>query len=94
MGCGRACPALGCQGIPCEPQPPEVGYQAQGSGDCIGDTQAAVGSWTLTITSISAAKGQAGTDNTFYSPHGTLIASMPGDPGDGGAGTAQFTVTF
>jgi hypothetical protein len=89
-GCGTSCtddiPGF-C--FPCKPEAPGVGYSAAGTTDCIGDTSTAVGSWTLSLTSVTEAD-DAGSE---YTPHGTLTATMVND-GDAGPDTATMSVTF
>jgi hypothetical protein len=88
-GCGTVCSGFGCN--PCTPQAPAVSYLAQGATDCIGDTQAAIGSWHLSLTSV--APGGTSGSTTYYLPHGTFTATMPAD-GDAGAGSAMLSVSF
>jgi hypothetical protein len=90
-GCGRACPVSGCQGIPCEPQPPSLSFVGAGSTDCIGDMQAPQGTWTLNLTSVTPASG-SGSSLEYYTPHGTLQASLPAD--DAGTGAADLAISF
>ena len=91
-GCGRACPVSGCQGIPCEPQPPSLSFVGAGTSDCIGDTQAPQGTWTVNLTSVTPAVAGSGTGLTYYTPHGTLQASLLAD--DAGTGTAELAISF
>ena len=51
LGCTSACSHFGC--TPCAPKMPSVSYAAQGSSDCTGNTQTPVGSWHLTLTSVT-----------------------------------------
>jgi hypothetical protein len=89
-GCTAICSGLGCE--PCTPQPPSVSYTAQGSADCIGDTTTPIGSWNLTLTSVTPVSTDAGSRLSYYTSHGTFTATMIA--GDGGADTAGFSVTF
>jgi len=92
-GCGNwVCPATfspnGCS--PCLPLAPSVSYLAQGTTDCEGDTSTAVGSWTLSLTSVTEADAGG---LAYYAPHGTLTATMV-NAGDAGADGATLSVTF
>ena len=94
LGCSTLCSGFGC--LPCSPQPPAVSYTAEGAADCIGGAQAAIGSWHLSLTSVTAAAADAGPsdgDARNYLPHGTFTATMPAD-GDAGAGSAALSVSF
>jgi hypothetical protein len=89
-GCGAVCSGQGCS--PCTPTAPSVGYTAKGSGDCIGSTLTPVGSWHLSLTSVTAAADAgSGTGLRFYLPHGTLTAQLVGDRD---AGNATVTAAF
>jgi hypothetical protein len=93
-GCGTICDNIiggGCE--PCRPQPPGVSYSAQGNADCIGDTLTALGSWTLSLTSVTEADGGTAGGLTYYTPHGTLTATMV-NAGDAGADTATLSASF
>jgi len=72
-----------------------VSYTAQGSDDCIGDSQTAQGSWTLVLTSITAFDAGSGGGITYYTPHGTFTTTMiPYGAVDAGAATATLSVSF
>ena len=88
-GCGRTC-TTSCDGIPCEPQPPSVGYTAQGSSDCGGNSMTPIGSWSLSLSSVTADVEDAG---TCFAPHGTLTATMVGGA-DGGSDTITLSASF
>ncbi len=95
-GCSTICdniagPGGSCE--PCEPEPPSVGYSAIGSGDCIGDALTPLGSWMLSLTSLT--EDDAGTAGgvTYFTPHGTLTATMVGD-GDAGASSITLSASF
>ena len=87
-GCSSECSGFGCD--PCTPQPPAVSFTANAAGDCLGDTQPAVGSWSLSLTSVTAAS--PGNSDKYYTPHGSFTATMAG--ADGSPGSATLSVTF
>ncbi len=89
-GCTSACSGFGCTA--CTAQQPSVSYTAQGTTDCIGNAQTAIGSWQLSLTSV--APGDAGTSSglSYFTPHGTFTATMVA--ADGSSDTATLTVTF
>ena len=76
---GFDCPP-GCQlvgpsfALTCMPVQPTTCYVAQGSSDCLSDTQPPIGSWQLTLTSIALFSKATG-----YVTHGTLTATMVSD---------------
>jgi hypothetical protein len=87
-GCASECSGFGCD--PCTPQAPSVSFTANAAGDCLGDTQPAVGTWSLSLTSVTAAS--PGNGGKYYTPHGSLTATMAG--ASGAAGTATLSITF
>jgi len=90
--CSRVCPAFGCAGIACEPVPPTVAYQASGATDCEGNATSTSGSWTLTLSELSAADADPSTYDQPFTPHGSLTMTLPA--GAGGSGAAVFSATF
>jgi hypothetical protein len=76
---GFECPP-GCElvgpsfDLTCMPMQPEICYSAQGSSNCY-ETQDPVGSWQLTLTSISPAPVLSGFVS-WYLTHGSLTATM------------------
>jgi len=94
QGCGTICDNIaggGCE--PCTPQPPAISYTAQGTGDCIGDPLTPAGSWTLSITSVTATDGGTSGYDVPYTPHGTFTATMV-NSGDAGADTVTLSASF
>ena len=89
-GCTSACSGFGC--TTCTAQQPSVGYTAQGTTDCMGNAQTAIGSWQLSLTSV--ALGDTGTRSglSYFTPHGTFTATMVA--ADGSSDTATLTATF
>ena len=86
-GCSHACSAMGCD--PCTPQQPSVSFAVSGAEDCLGKPTAVQGSWMLTLTSVEL----AGTNGlTYYTPHGTLTASLMA--ADGSGGPTQLSLSF
>jgi hypothetical protein len=75
------------------PQEPAVGYEGQGSSDCMGNAQTAVGSWQLSLTSVVPNDAGASSGATYFAPHGTFTATMVGGT-DGGTDTANLSATF
>jgi hypothetical protein len=90
-GCGTICSGFGC--APCTPQAPSVSYTANGTMDCLGNSKSALGSWHLSLTSVTPAGSGTGQGLMYFTPHGTLTATMMID-GDGGSGTATLTASF
>jgi hypothetical protein len=76
---GFDCPP-GCQlvgpsfALTCMPVQPTTCYIAQGSSDCVFDTQPPMGAWQLTLTSIALFSKATG-----YVTHGSLTATMVND---------------
>jgi hypothetical protein len=99
-GTGFSCPP-GCSAIgskaggfpPCTPQAPEVGYEAEGSSDCMGTSQTAVGSWQLSLTSVTSNNmGADSAGSNDWTPHGTFTATLVAS--DGGTDTATISASF
>jgi hypothetical protein len=97
-GSGMSCPA-GCSTVcagsycmPCTPQQPSVSYTAQGTTDCMGNSQAPIGSWQFSLTSVTPGDAGTGSGLTYFTPHGSFTAAMMAD--DGSSGTATLSVTF
>lgn len=86
-GCGRVCPASGCDGVPCVPTAQYFSYSAHGTSGCLGDggAQVPLGSWQLTLTSVEAVSGG-------LTPHGSFGATLIDS--DGGAASAMLTLDF
>ncbi|HEY1695886.1 MAG TPA: hypothetical protein VGG39_27150 [Polyangiaceae bacterium] len=94
-GCGSACSGFGCS--PCAPNPPEGFYLAQGGATCFEETEPAVGSWSITLTSVEPYAGDAGLaqGRVNYVAHGSLTAQLVGgDAPDGGDSPATLTLAF
>ena len=90
--CPPGCSLTGpVSGPACTPTTPENCYSAHGALDCVTtDPQASLGSWTLTLTSVTTFDGGAGTED--YVVHGGLSATMVGD--DAGLGSVDLTIGF
>jgi hypothetical protein len=89
-GCGSACSGFGC--TPCTPQQPSVSYTAKGPTDCMGNSQTAIGSWQLSLTSVVPGTSGTGSGLSYFTPHGTFTAAMVAS--DGGSDTATLSVSF
>jgi hypothetical protein len=89
QGCGRVCPASGCAGIPCVAMAPSVSYLIQGSTNCMAGTQTVMGSWTLTLTSVTPVTPTTPDRLSYFSPHGTLEATAVSKTNGG-----QVTLSF
>jgi hypothetical protein len=89
-GCGAACSGFGC--MACSPQAPSVSYTAQGPTDCMGNSQTPVGSWQLSLTSVDPGEGGTGSGLSYFTPHGSFVATMVA--ADGSSDTATLSVTF
>ena len=73
--CPPGCALMGPSfDLTCMPVRPSTCYVAQGSSDCVADTQTPMGSWQLTLTSISLFSNQP-----WYVTHGSLTATMVSD---------------
>jgi hypothetical protein len=94
-GCSSACSGFGCE--PCTPDPPEGFYEAQGGATCFEVANPAIGSWTITLTSVEPYTGDAGLaqGRVNYVAHGSLTAQLVGgDASDAGSEPATLTMTF
>ena len=94
-GCSSACSGFGCS--PCTANAPEGFYGAQGGGDCFDTGEPAVGSWTITLTSVEPYTGDAGQSQgrLLYVAHGTVTAQLVGgDDPDAGSEPATLQLTF
>ena len=98
-----ACPSPYCamlgpmMGLTCQPVPPEVCYEAQAASDCLPGSQTPMGSWTLTLTSVTPYSTDAGSTGTSdYIVHGTLTATMIEDQSavDAGVVSASLSLSF
>ena len=82
----------GCE--PCTPQPPAISYVANGSSDCIGGSLTLpLGSWDLSLTSVAATDTDGGGNVTYFTPHGTLTATLV-NAGDAGAESVTLSTCF
>ncbi len=93
-GCGTFCDNIvggGCE--PCYPQPPAISYVANGSSDCIGGSLTPLGSWDLSLTSVAATDTDGGGTTTYFTPHGTLTATLV-NAGDAGAESVTLSTCF
>lgn len=71
----------------CMPSLPFISYAALGAADCLGNPATPVGSWTVTLTALTAdPAGPDSSGNLVYAVHGTLSA-MLADQSDGAATT-------
>jgi hypothetical protein len=94
-GCSTVCSGFGCD--PCEPDQASVTYTAQGAGTCFDAVQAAIGSWSVTLTSVDLYPVDAGTtlqDPVLYVAHGTLSAQLVDEEPDGGSAPATLCLSF
>ena len=85
-GCSLQGPGTGPS---CMPVTPENCYAAHGSSNCL-DSETPLGSWTLELSSVTAADGGLGTQD--YEVHGGLTATLIGD--DAGLGEIDLTMGF
>lgn len=93
-GCSSACSGFGC--TPCTPDPPEGFYEAQGGATCFEVAEPAIGSWSITLTSVEPYTGDAGASQgrVLYVAHGSVTAQMIGGDGDAGSEPATVTLAF
>jgi hypothetical protein len=96
---GFNCPD-GCESTgpnqPCTPIPPQAIYAALAASDCRGDSTMPMGSWTVTLTSLTL-EPDAGTGtlgSAIYKAHGTLTATLADQAPDGGAAGVSLSLTF
>lgn len=85
-GCTASCTDYGCD--PCTPEHKSASFTARAIDDCAGDEQTASGSWTLTLTSVTAAESSG----TLQTPHGSLTATLAAATGT--TGTLDLNLTF
>lgn len=81
----------------CGPVTPEVCYQAQGTSNCLPGSETPIGSWTLTLTSVTPYVSDAGSGSmSYYVVHGTLTATMieVQSAADAGVVTADLAMSF
>jgi hypothetical protein len=67
-----------------------LGFEATAPSNCAGGTQKVTGSWTVTLTSVTAYQGDAGSP-AFYTAHGQVTASLVGA---GPSDAATFALAF
>jgi hypothetical protein len=94
------CPP-GCQSVgglsdhTCTPFAPELDFVALAADDCRGDSTTPIGSWTLTLTSVTPYPADAGAYGVvYYAVHGTLTATLADEQGDGGTSGVGLSLTF
>jgi hypothetical protein len=87
-GCGSACSGFGC--TPCAPNAPEGFYEAQGGATCFEVAEPAIGSWSITLTSVEPYTGDAGLSQGRV----LYLAQMVGGDGDAGSEPATVTLGF
>jgi hypothetical protein len=85
--CAAVCTLNGECG-PCTLNPPSVEYQAQAASSCYGAAQSVVGSWQISLTSVTPASGPGSGDS--YLVHGSLTANI----GGGSSGTSSATLSL
>jgi hypothetical protein len=90
-GCSSACSGFGCE--PCTAQQPGVEFEALGTSDCLGESQTKMGSWTLTLISVTPYEADGGSGDSYDKVHGTLTATLV-EQGDGGSQTAALSASF
>jgi hypothetical protein len=92
-------------GAPCVPsEGPSVQYSAAAGGLCLDtETYAQLGSWTLTLTSVTPEDGGSQLQGTYYIAHGSLTATMISgrdlytgelNPADGDNTSATLSISF
>jgi hypothetical protein len=93
-GCSSACAGTSC--TPCSPDLPQGFYSAQGGATCFDVTEPAIGSWTITLTSVTPYPYDGGGPKTrlYYAAHGTLVAILLGNNGEADAGQEPATLTL
>jgi hypothetical protein len=93
FNCPDGCELTGSLTAGCTPIPPSLNYATVGADDCAGDATAPAGSWTLTLTSLTAdPTGPNSSGVLAYAPHGTLTATLVDEDPD--AGTAGVTLSL
>ena len=84
-------------GPTCQPVTPEVCYEAKAASSCLPGSQSPLGSWTLTLTSVTPYVSDAGSSGmSYYVVHGSFVATMVEDQSaaDAGVVTAQLSIGF
>jgi hypothetical protein len=95
FNCPDGCESTG-QNQPCMPIAPQIIYAALAASDCRGYPSTAMGSWTVTLTSLTA-EPDAGTGrlgSIIYKAHGTLTATLVDQQTDGGDASVSLSLTF
>ena len=95
FGCPTGCESTGPD-QPCLPIPPQVIYAAVAASDCHGYSTTSAGSWTVTLTSLTA-EPDAGTGilgSVIYKAHGTLSATLADQSADAGTTGVSLTLSF
>lgn len=95
FGCPTGCESTGPD-QPCMPIPPQVIYAAVGASDCHGYPTTGGGTWTVTLTSLTA-EPDAGTGilgSVVYKAHGTLSATLADQSADAGTAGVSLTLSF
>ncbi len=95
FNCPDGCASFGPD-QPCTPIAPQVIYAALAASDCQGDSTTPTGTWTVTLTSLTA-EPDAGTGtlgSLIYKAHGTLTATLADQDPDGGAAGVSLSLTF
>lgn len=84
-------------GPTCQPVTPETCYTAQGTSSCLPGAESQVGSWTLTLASVTPYVSDAGSSGmSYYIVHGSFTATMVEDSAspDAGVVTANLSLYF
>lgn len=85
-GCALQGPILGPS---CQPIVSSISYQAQTASDCVSGGKTPLGSWSVTLTSVTLLDPPDGSFGTgYYVVHGTLNATLVGEDTDAGASAA------
>jgi len=95
FGCPTGCESTGPD-QPCTPIPPQAIYAAVAASDCHGYPTTGGGSWTVTLTSLTA-EPDAGTGTVgslTYKAHGTLTATLADQSADAGTTGVSLTLSF
>ena len=95
FGCPNGCESTGPD-QPCTPIPPQAIYAAVAATDCHGYATTGGGSWTLTLTSLTA-EPDAGTGvvgSVLYKAHGTLTAKLADQSTDAGTTGVSLSLSF
>jgi hypothetical protein len=95
FNCPDGCESTG-PNQPCTPIPPQITYAALAASDCRGYSTTVMGSWTVTLTSLTA-EPDAGTGtlgSVIYKAHGTLTAMLADQDPDAGTASVSLSLTF